>query len=137
VRKIRPIRLWGVLAVAVLAGLAGGCGTDPSSAHARRAVQTFYAALERHDGAGACEELSDDTRSSLETSEKKPCDQAVFSLGLSPSSIAAVHVYVTSAEATLTRGEAVFLDQTPQGWKISAIGCKPQHERPYDCELQA
>jgi hypothetical protein len=121
----------------MLAGLAGGCGTDASSAHARGAVQAFYDALERHDGAAACGELSDDARSSLETSEKKPCDQAVFSLGLSPSSIVAVRVYVTSAQAALARGEAVFLDQTPQGWKISAVGCKPQHEQPYDCQLEA
>jgi hypothetical protein len=129
----RPI----AVGIAVLAVLGSGCGTDPAAGDARHAVQAFYAGLERHDGSAACRQLSDDTRSSLETSEKKPCEQAVFSLGLSPSRIVAVRVYVTSAEAELARGEAAFLDQTPQGWKISAVGCKPKHEQPYDCQLEA
>jgi hypothetical protein len=136
-RKLRAVRLLVALLVAIFAVLASGCGTDSSSADARRVVQSFYAALQRHDGGAACELLSDDTRSSLETSEKKPCDQAVFSLGLSPSRVVRLRVYVTSAEATLDRGEAVFLDQDHQGWKISAVGCKPQHEQPYDCQLEA
>lgn len=137
VRKLRPLSLCAVALALIFASLASGCGTDSSAPHARRAVQAFYSALERHDGAAACRVLSDDTRSSLETSEKKPCKEAVFSLGLSPARVVAVRVYATSAEAVLTGGEAVFLDQDPDGWKISAVGCKPQHEQPYDCDLEA
>jgi hypothetical protein len=137
VRKLRPVRPCAVALTLLLAAMASGCGTDSSAAHARHAVRVFYAALQRHDGAAACQVLSDDTRSSLETSEKKPCKEAVFSLGLSPSRVVAVRVYVTSAQAVVSGGEAVFLDQNPDGWKISALGCKPQHEQPYDCQLEA
>jgi hypothetical protein len=42
-----------------------------------------------------------------------------------------------SAQAKLRGGEAVFLDQTDQGWKISAAGCKPQPGKPYQCELES
>ncbi|MFN2615724.1 MAG: hypothetical protein ABR581_01225 [Thermoleophilaceae bacterium] len=131
------MRLLIAAGIALLAIAGAGCGTDNSSQAVRHTVQGFYAGLQRHDGAAACRELSDDARSSLESQEKKPCDQAVLSLGLSSSPIGPVQVYVTDARANLTGGEAVFLDQTPQGWKISAAGCKPKHEKPYDCELQA
>ena len=137
VRKIRPLRLSGAAAIAVLAAFAGGCGTDPSAAAARRSVQAFYGALGRHDGAAACRRLSDDARSSLESSEKKPCKEAVFSLGLSPSPVLKVRVDATSAQARLAGGEAVFLDQFPDGWRISAVGCKPKPKQPYDCQLEA
>jgi hypothetical protein len=122
---------------ALLGALAGGCGTDTSSAAAGRTVRVFYTSLARHDGAAACRELSDEARSSLETSEKKPCQQAVFSLGLSRSRVLAVRVYETSAQASLSGGDAAFLDQTREGWKISALGCKPQPGQPYDCQLEA
>jgi hypothetical protein len=134
---IRNMRLLVVLGMALLAASAAGCGTDSSAGDARQAVQGFYAGLERHNGSAACRELSDDTRSNLESQEKKPCEQAVLSLGLSASRVVSVRVFTTSAKADLAGGEAAFLDQTPQGWKISAAGCKPQHEKPYDCDLEA
>ena len=131
------MRLPALVCIAILAALLSGCGTDSSAGDARQAVRDFYAALERHDGAAACNRLSEGARSSLETSEKKPCEQAVLVLGLKPSRIVAVRVFVTSAEAELSEGESTFLDQTPQGWKISALACSPQHEQPYECELEA
>ena len=33
-------------------------------------------------------------------------------------------------------GDTVFLLRFPDGWRVSAAGCTPQGEAPYDCEVQ-
>src|SRR5919201_2267625 len=114
------------LAVLPLVAIAiGGCGTEGSERDARGSVDRFFGALANHDGAAACRELSSEAVSKLEESEKKPCPAAVVGLGLSPARVAQVRVYLGSAEAKLTGGGAVFLDETSGTWKISAAGCKP------------
>ena len=70
----------GALAVLVLA--LSGCGTASSEHDARGSVQRFFAALSRHDGEAACHELSEETASAVADDEKKPCGEAVLSLGL-------------------------------------------------------
>jgi hypothetical protein len=75
--------------------------------------------------------------SEVEKSEKKPCEKGILSEQVSSAPVTGVKVYMRSAQAKLSGGEAVFLDQTPQGWKISAAGCKPQPGRPYQCELES
>jgi hypothetical protein len=123
---------------ATLALLAAGCGTSDSRRDARAVVERFGSAVERKDGRAACEELSEDAASQLEKSEGEPCEKAVLTLKLSPGAPTRVEVYVTSAEVVRAGGEAAFLDQTPEGWRISAAGCKPQGpDMPYDCELEA
>jgi hypothetical protein len=58
-----------------------------------------------------------------------------------PSSVARAQVYITSAKVDLADGESAFLDRTPAGWKLAAVGCKPKGskpaDRPYDCELES
>jgi hypothetical protein len=128
----------GAVAIALLALALSGCGTEGSERGARGSVQRFFAALGRHDGEGACKELSEEAASAVEGDEKKPCGEAILSLGLATAPINKVSVYVDSAQAKLAGGGAVFLDETSAGWKISAAGCKPQPDgMPYDCELEA
>ena len=126
-----------VTAIAALALVLCGCGTASSEHDAKGSVQRFFEALSRHDGEAACHELSADAAAAVEGSEKKPCDEAVLSLGLAAAPVTKVQVFVDSAQARLRGGGAVFLDETPKGWKISAAGCKPQSGKPYDCELEA
>ena len=123
-------------AIALLALALSGCGTAGSERDARASVERFFKAFSAHDGAGACRELSQDAGSQVQQSEKKPCEKGILSEDVSPAPVADVQVYMTSAEAKLKGGGAVFLDQTPQGWKISAVGCKPQPGKPYQCELE-
>jgi hypothetical protein len=123
--------------VAVLVLALSGCGTASSEHDARGSVQRFFAALSRHDGDAACHELSEEAASSVASDEKKPCGQAVLSLGIGSARIKNLSVYMDSAQAKLQGGGAVFLDQTPKGWKISAAGCKPQPGKPYDCDLES
>jgi hypothetical protein len=127
----------GVAALAVLVLALSGCGTASSEHDARGSVQRFFAALSRHDGEAACHELSEETASAVAEDEKKPCGDAVLSLGLPTAPITKVSVYIDSAQAKLQGGGAVFLDETPTGWKVSAAGCKPQPGKPYDCDLES
>ena len=100
----------------------------------------FHAALESGDGAAACDELSEETASTLEQQEKKPCERAILDLEIPKGGTAAVRrVEITSAYIGLAEGSADFLDEGPEGWKISAAGCRPTAsvEQPYECELES
>jgi hypothetical protein len=114
-----------------------GCGTAAGERQARASVGRFEAALQAKDGAAACRELSTKTRSSLESDEKKPCDQAIGAAGLKPArQVMDVSVWVTGAQVKLS-GDTIFMDETASGWKISAAGCKlSSPDEPYDCELE-
>ena len=126
--------LLALAAVLVVAGCGGSGRNDDVEA----AVERFNRAFESRDAQAACDELTEGAQSGLEKSEKKPCEQAILGQELSPSPVTRVEVHVTSAIADLEGGGSVFLDDTAQGWKISALGCRPQAgDQPYDCELEA
>lgn len=126
------------LAIAAAAGaFAAGCGTGEDERAAARAVERFYAAIEQQDGAAACEQLSQAAASELESSRKRPCEEAVLGLELTPSGVSSAEVEITSARVDLEAGGSAFLDETSRGWRISALGCQPRPSLPYDCELEA
>jgi hypothetical protein len=114
-----------------------GCGTGADERAARGSVSRFEAAIAAKDGAAACHELSSKATSSLESSAKKPCEQAILSAGVKPSrAVRDASVWVTGAQVKLA-GDTLFLDDTAKGWKISAAGCKlSSPDEPYDCDLE-
>jgi hypothetical protein len=125
--------------LACLAALAlAGCGTADREDDAGAVTQRFHAALEDGDGQAACDALSEETASKLEQQEQKPCEEAILSLDLPKGgTVADTRVYVTSAFATLAEGGSDFLDEGPDGWRVSAAGCEPTApSRPYECELE-
>jgi hypothetical protein len=113
-----------------------GCGRSRDHATVRGVAEAFYAAVAQHDGAKACALLSADARKALEQQESSPCERAVVHLDLSGSRAHIVRVYTTDAAVELIHGDTVFLQQTPQGWRVDAAGCRP-HARgePADCEV--
>ncbi len=115
-----------------------GCGTTGREDDAGAVTQRFHAALEEGDGRAACDALNEETASKLEQQEKKPCEEAILSLDLPKGgTVADTRVYVTSAFATLAEGGSDFLDEGPDGWRVSAAGCEPSApSQPYDCELE-
>jgi hypothetical protein len=117
---------------------AAGCGTAGREADAAAVAERFHAALERGDGRAACDELSEETAAKLEQQEKKPCEAAILTLELPRGgSVADTRVYVTDALTTLAEGGTDFLDETRDGWRVSATGCRPTApSQPYDCELE-
>jgi hypothetical protein len=115
-----------------------GCGTGERAADAAAVAERFHAALESGDGQAACDELSEETASKLEQQEQKPCEDAILGLELPKGGTVAVErVEMRSAYAGLAAGGADFLDEGPEGWKISAAGCEPTAAgQPYECELE-
>jgi hypothetical protein len=115
-----------------------GCATADREDDAGAVAARFHAALEQGDGQAACDQLNEETASKLEKQEKKPCAEAILSLELPKGgTVADTRVYVTSAFTTLAQGGADFLDEGPNGWRVSAAGCEPTApSQPYDCELE-
>jgi hypothetical protein len=115
-----------------------GCGTADREHDAAAVAERFHTALAEGDGRAACEELNPETASKLEQQEKKPCEEAVVTLELPKgASVADTRVYETSAFAQLAEGGADFLDESSDGWWVSAAGCDPaEPSQPYDCELE-
>jgi hypothetical protein len=100
------------------------------------AVETFEAALKRGDATTACGLLAPPTRQELEQSQSEKCakalpDQDVPAAATEPD----VEVYGDEAIARVA-GDVVFLTNVGGTWMVSAAGCKPQPDQPYDCEVK-
>jgi hypothetical protein len=123
----------------VAAGLCAGCGASDRAPDAAAVVERFQSALGERDGAAACAALNQETASKLEQQEQRPCEQAILELQLPTGArVAHTSVYVTSAYASLATGGVLFLDESSDGWEVSAAGCRPTApDRPYDCELES
>jgi hypothetical protein len=121
--------------------LSAGCGRSDDRADVRSVTERFFAAVEAGDGEAACLELDADTRSQLESQEERDCREAVTELQLDGGAPTRVEVYVTNAKVDLAGGQSAFLGRTDDGWRLSAIGCEPQADkpadRPFDCEVEA
>jgi hypothetical protein len=125
-------------ALAVLVLAVCGCGRSGDRQTVRGVALQFYAAVDRHEGARACALLGAETRKALEDRESEPCDEAVEHLDLTSGPVGKVSVYSTEAAVELRGGDTVFLQDTKQGWRIAAAGCRPSgHEEPADCDLEA
>jgi hypothetical protein len=114
------------------------CGTGEREADVTAVVERFHAALDARDGAAACDELSEETASKLEQQDERPCEEAILELDIPRGrAVADVRVEPLSAFALLADGGADFLDEGPQGWKVSAAGCTPTlPDQPYECTLE-
>ena len=124
---------------ALTLGALAGCGAGGEDERAARVAEQFYSAVAEKDGSTACAQLSESTLTELEKDEMSPCRRAVTELELSGAAVERSTVYVTSALVELRGGDRVFLDRTPEGWKVSAAGCKPEggEEQPDDCEIES
>ena len=123
--------------VVLLAGLAacsaGGRGTPTGPLHA---VETFEAAVKAGDGATACGLLAPPTRKELEQSESEKCAKALPGQDLPTAATTPdVDVYGDEAIAKVS-GDVLFLTNVGGTWMVSAAGCKPQPDQPYDCEVK-
>jgi hypothetical protein len=135
-----PVRLPHASALALALALCAGCGGGART-DARSVSERFLRALGEHDGAAACATLSQQTLSRLEDDEGKPCADAIGSLGLQPSAVRRIEVYMINAKADLADGDSLFLSNGQDGWRLDAVGCKRQGgkpaDQPYDCALEA
>jgi len=129
------------IAAAVLAIGTAACGRSDDRAEVRSVTDGFLAAYAADDGAAACARLSSHTVQALEDQEQAPCSRAVTELQLDVGDIARVEVYVTNAKVDLTTGESAYLSEEAAGWRLSAVGCRPEDgkpaDRPFECEAEA
>ena len=128
------------LALIAVAALSGCSAATAERDDAAAVVERFYAAVEKDDGAGACAALATATRLSLESQSGLPCREVVTQLDLAGGDVARTEIAVTAAKVDLTSDEAAFLSRGPEGWRVSAVGCKPPvrlDDDPYTCEAEA
>jgi hypothetical protein len=115
-----------------------GCGATDSNG-AADAAERLYGAYAVRDGVAACDTLSGQTRQQLVEQEQKPCAEAVLGLKLAGRRATGASAFITEAKIDLDGGDSVFLEETDDGWRVTAAGCRPveDHEAPYDCEFES
>jgi hypothetical protein len=133
----------GAVAVTVAVSVAmlalTGC-TDAQREPVTETAAAFYTALANDDGAGACAELAARTRSEVEQSAQKPCEQAILEEDIPVLDDAAdppdVSTFGTGAQVRYA-GETTFLSRFRTGWLVVAAGCVPGPGEVYDCQVEA
>ncbi len=129
-----------IFAFVVAASLAG-CSSAPESDGPRGVAVAFYDAIRDQRGDDACALIGDPTIEQLESQENIACREAITKLDYRGGTVTDVHVFITNAKVDLSTGESIFLDRRPDGWKLSAIGCKVEdgkpRDRPLECEVEA
>lgn len=126
--------------VAAAPVLAGCSALAPDAPSAEGVAVAFAAAIDAGNAADACALLAPGTVEEIESSEGASCEDAVLQLGLPAGGTG------RSAEA-FGRGAIVELDNDTvflvgdgggdvRGWRVTAAGCEPRPERPYDCTVK-
>ena len=129
-----------MLVLALLIVAAAGCGTSDDRDQARAAVERFYAAIGDDRPEEACAQLADSTLEQLESQTGQACEGVITRLSYEGGDITRTEVYITNAKVDLSSGESAFLSRESDGWKLSAIACKPEEkpaDRPFECEVAA
>ena len=123
-----------------LFALAGCSALAPDAPSAEGVAVAFASAIDAGNAAEACAMLAPGTVEEIESSEDVPCEVGILSLGLPGGG------QPRSAEA-FGRGAIVELDNDTlflvgdgdgdvRGWRVTAAGCEPRPERPYDCTVK-
>lgn len=122
--------------VAALA-MTTGCGAPGERTQGASAAATgFTDALRQGNGPRACALLAPNTFEELEQSEQTSCARAVIRERLpAGDTVRKVDVYGDQARVVVT-DDTLFLSRFPSGWKVTAAGCTPRPEQPYDCRVK-
>ena len=120
-------------ALLAMAGCAGQGSVEDEPA--AQTAQRFARAV-TSDPATACGLLAPQTRVELE-GEGGSCAGALPQRDLpeDAGSVREVKVYGKDAVAYLER-DTVFLARFDDGWRVTAAGCTPNGDRPYDCDVE-
>ena len=132
-----PRRWYGSVLAAVVMVAVGSCGT-PSERRDRVTEDAvrFERALAAGRSAYLCAALAPSTREELEQSAKSRCEQAVGEQNLPQAgAVRGVDVYGGQARVVMEH-DTVFLAHFPRGWKVTAAGCRPRLEQPYQCQIK-
>jgi hypothetical protein len=112
-----------------------GCGHMGSAEDANASEVAIAFDRELSAPAEACRLLAPGTLSELEGSFG-PCDQFLPKQHLPAGGrVVGVDVYGKDAVVQLDR-DVIFLARFHDGWKVTAAGCTPMQDRPFDCTLK-
>ncbi|SEC13783.1 hypothetical protein SAMN04489806_2691 [Paramicrobacterium humi] len=121
-----------VLAVGLTLGLAA-CGAQSEVSPVLDTTTSFRQAIADGDGQAACELLNDATRVTLGSD----CANAIASEDLPGAASDTGTAEVQGRMAIVQfNDDTIFLAKTPDGWRITAAGCVPQTEGPYQCTVE-
>lgn len=96
-----------------------------------QAVYNAYAAASDHQGARACGWLSADARQRSRRTSRRRVDVRSSRLQLSGRRARRVEFSSTNAAVALRGGDTMYLQETADGWRISAAGCRrPGYDHP-------
>jgi hypothetical protein len=130
----RTLWLLGFVALAATLGGCSSAGQDTSGAAA--AAEAFHAATAQGDGAVACSRLSVRVAEELQQSAGTPCAQAVLAADVpNASRVRDVQVWGGRGMVVLDH-DVVFVAEFDAGWRVTAAGCSPRKDRPYDCMVK-
>jgi hypothetical protein len=130
----------GIGTLAVLTAVSA-CGALPGRRDEVTAeVTRFEQALGAAQHGRMCAALAPATREELVQSAKSRCEEAIGKAAderelPAAGAVRGVDVYGGQARVVLER-DTVFLARFPAGWKVTAAGCRPRPQRPYDCEIK-
>jgi hypothetical protein len=125
-----------IVGAGVIATLGGCASTSPDADAARDSAIAFYRALDSGDDQAACELLAPKTISELETQADAACPAALSALDLAAGGDAVdANAYGLAAQVVLSN-DTVFLTHAPNGWLVTAAGCAPVPDQPYDCKVK-
>lgn len=127
----------GVATLTALAFTAASCGSlAPDSSAVVRAATAFRSAVQQSDGTAACWLLSPQTVHEVAQSAGKPCPAAIVGEAVGGQG-GPVHVDVYGQGARVVfADDVVFLADFPAGWRLTAAGCTPRGDKPYDCVVK-
>jgi hypothetical protein len=117
------------LAVVMLAGCA-----DPREDAVASVARSFAADLASGDFSAACSQLAPATRERVERGASCPAMLAQHPPVETGASLSS-QVWGDRAQVRMST-DALFLTETSAGWKVSAAGCQPRGDAPYDCQLE-
>jgi hypothetical protein len=117
---------------AVLALLLTGC-----SSASEPEVEAVATAFENPAGdpQARCDLLAPATLTTFQADASAPCSDALLQVPLPGGDVTAVQVWGGDAQVRLG-GDTLFLTETDAGWRVTAAGCEPHGEAPYDCEVE-
>lgn len=125
----------GLTCVAATAAVLLVPACAPAAApQATQVAEQFVTAVRDGDQRAACELLDPQVKDTLESLSNRSCDQVLAAMELSGEPVTAADVWGDAAQVR-TSADTLFLRQLSDGWRITGAGCRPQGERPYDCEV--
>jgi hypothetical protein len=87
------------------------------------------------DPQARCELLAPATLEKFESDASTPCTEAIGSVPLSGGVVHRVEIWGGDAQVRIA-GDTLFLTETDAGWRVTAAGCQPRGQAPYDCEVE-